>query len=103
MLVATTRGSVHGAAVLMYPGFLKAVSERIGSFYILPSSVHEILLIPEQDAPKAEDLNLMVYSVNRAEVIPEERLSDIAYHFDAELGILETAQGFENRVVTQAS
>ena len=74
-----------GAACLLYPGFLKMAGERLGGgFYILPSSVHELLLLPEAVCGKEEksiwDLREMVRSVNENEVEDKDRLSDEIYY-----------------------
>ena len=76
-------------------GFLERVFAKIGSFYVLPSSVHEVLILPDDGEPKARDLNEMIRTINENEVLPQDRLSDIAYHFDGKH--LETAQDYEDR------
>lgn len=44
--VATNKKKVFGAAVMLYPNFLDHVREVIGSnFYVIPSSIHEILIV----------------------------------------------------------
>ena len=98
LIVAGIEGDVCGASVIRYPGFLEQMGKRIGSFYMLPSSVHEVLLMPDQFAPRARELNDMVRAINRMEVLPGDRLSDIAYHYDAEENILETAVDYEDRM-----
>lgn len=97
LIVAGIEGNVCGAAVIRYPGFLERISRKIGSFYILPSSVHEVLLMPEREAPEARELNEMVRIINRMEVAPSDRLSDQAYHYDAAECRLETATDYERR------
>ena len=77
--------NVYGAACLLYPGFLKMAGERLGGgFYVLPSSVHELLLLPEAVCGKEEksiwDLREMVRSVNENEVEDKDRLSDEIYY-----------------------
>ena len=96
LMVAGVQGNVLGAAVICYPGFLESVFEKIGSFYVLPSSVHEVLILPDDGEPKARDLNEMIRTINENEVLPQDRLSDIAYHFDGKR--LETAQDYEDRM-----
>lgn len=95
LMVAGVKGEIFGAAVICYPGFLKEIADKLGSFYILPSSVHEVLILPDEGEPKAMELNMMVKAVNETEVLPQDRLSDIAYHFDGTH--LETAQAYESR------
>lgn len=99
MWVATTETSVNGAGVIAYPDFMEQAAEQLGGdFYILPSSVHEVLLIADDGSMNAAQLSEMVSSINEAEVAPADRLSDVAYHYDAEEHIFEQAQAFEDRM-----
>ncbi len=75
--------------------YRKGISEKLGSFYVLPSSGHEVLILPDGGEPKAMELNMMIKAINKAEVLSQDRLSDIALHFDGTH--LETAQAYENR------
>lgn len=54
------------------------------NFYILPSSIHEVILLRESFAEDAEYLRWMIQEVNATEVAPEEILSDRAYYYDRE-------------------
>lgn len=76
LYVATNESRLNGAGVLSYPGFMEAAADRLnGSFYILPSSVHEVILLPENSAFSVQELQAMVQDINAAEVSPEERLA----------------------------
>lgn len=68
----------HGASVILQPEALVAVEEIFGGdFFILPSSIHEVLVIPDLGLDEQEhDLNEMLREVNRMVVEPEDRLSD---------------------------
>ncbi len=81
-------GRVHGAAVIAYPGFFEAAEKKLGgsSFYLLPSSIHEVLLVPDQGCGTPEEFATMVREVNATQVAPEERLSDSVYYYNAEDG-----------------
>lgn len=83
--VATVEGGAYGACVIVYPGFLEHAAETLhGSFFVLPSSIHEVLLIPERDVRgKVGELEAMVRNINQSDVQPEERLSDSVYYYDA--------------------
>lgn len=82
MLVVSVKQLVYGAAVAFYPGFLSRLRERLGTdFYILPSSVNEVIVIPEGFGPSAEELGEIVRTVNREEVSADEILTDSVYHF----------------------
>ena len=68
---------------MIYPGVLRALADDLGeNFYILPSSVHEILLLPDSGAEDARYLREMIREVNATQVEPEEVLSDNLYYFD---------------------
>ncbi len=100
LMVATVPGAVNGAGVMGYPDFFKDASEMIGgSFFVLPSSVHEILLLADDGSMSARELSAMVSAVNSQEVMPEEQLGSEAYHYDAQAQIFEKASSYEDRML----
>lgn len=100
--VASTKRSIDGAAVLAYPGFLEMMADTFEkSFYIIPSSIHEVLLLPDDGYAKADELVQMVKSTNKALVQYEDVLTDSAYRYDAEKHLFETVQKYEERVKAQ--
>ena len=52
------------------------------NFYILPSSVHEMIILPESGALPKEELNAVIQEINGSQVNAEEYLSDHAYYYD---------------------
>lgn len=85
MYMAQARGMDHGAGVMFYPSFLREAQKwMMGGYYILPSSVHEVLLLPEKRRPKGMDLDALVKKVNHACVNVKERLSSLAFHVEKE-------------------
>ena len=83
MYVATNEQCSLGAAVMRYPDFREKVRGMIrGDFYILPSSIHEVILIPKSKCPDLKDLNEMINEVNETQVQEEEVLSDHAYYYE---------------------
>lgn len=86
--VATNTKKQYGASVLLYQGLLKQIGDCIGDFYILPSSVHELLIKKAEDTVSPDELLQMVREVNATEVMPEEVLSDNVYLYDVESGEL---------------
>jgi|GEM_PF-464956 len=93
MYVLTNTSGVNGAAVLFATHNGKSVAEeiaeRVGSNYrILPSSIHEVLIVPNTGELEDSYLGNMVKEVNANEVSPEEILSDSPFEFDAETGVL---------------
>lgn len=61
-----------------------------GDFYILPSSIHELLAVPVSTA-EIEELRQMVKEVNDNEVAPEEILGYEVYRYNRETGEVEVA------------
>ena len=97
--VATTMESQNGACVIAYPGFLEYAKDIIGDqLFILPSSKHEVLILPDNGEFNMENLMDMVCTVNRLEVAPEDRLADNVYHYDGEDRVFETAKHYEDRM-----
>lgn len=81
--VLTNRSHVNGACTLLYPGILRKFSEETGGdFYVLPSSIHETLLVPaDPQGLSQEHLDRLVREVNRTQVADGEVLSDHAYYY----------------------
>ena len=98
MYVATVPDKNNGAGVLAYQDFMDQAAEKLGGdFYILPSSIHEILLVPDNGEKAADELRDMVKEVNATQVSPEEKLTDNVYHYDSREHIFELAEKFEAR------
>ena len=98
MTVITNNRSTDGAAAIFYPGVMDQVGERLnGDYFILPSSVHEILVVPDDGNISFRELTDMVKEVNRTQVAPEDRLTDQVYHYDTADRIFEKAETFAER------
>ncbi len=96
--IASNRSGFQGAAVAGYPDFCKQAAEAIGgSFYMLPSSVHEFILIKDDGTPKAKDLNAMIRNVNETVLEPRDILASQCYHYDAKTKVLETGLNYAQR------
>ena len=81
-VISNVRG-INGAASVLDDQFMDRVKDQIGEdFYLLPSSVHEMICVKEAFAPDVEDLEAMIKEINNSTVSPEERLSDHAYKYD---------------------
>lgn len=84
MFVATNRQKVQGSSVMLYDGLLATFSEKIGGdFFVLPSSVHELIFVPCLNGIDADSLLEMVSCVNASEVSEEDFLSNHVYRYDA--------------------
>lgn len=98
MLVLTNNVQLNGAAALFYPGVMDQAAERLGGdFIVLPSSTHEVIMIPADGMTDFRSLEQMVKDINRSQVAPEERLSDHVYHYDAQERLFERADRHEMR------
>jgi hypothetical protein len=91
MYVISNRTKLSGAATILNDEVMQELAQRMGeNFYVLPSSIHECLAVPESFGTPQE-LSMLVQEVNDTEVTPEERLSDHVYHYDAEKHTLSLA------------
>lgn len=80
---------INGASVILYDSFMKEVYERFGGkFIILPSSVHEVLVVPLEDSVYIPYLQEVVESINQRFVAEDEILSDNVYMYDGEKIVL---------------
>lgn len=80
--VLTNRCGINGASVWLYPGFFSRIAVRCGDFYILPSSIHELLAVPTSMGMSQEEMEAMVRQVNRECVEEDEFLSDHIYLYE---------------------
>ena len=81
-----------GAAVMLYPGMLEEVSEMLGSsLYIIPSSIHELIVVSDKNGSDIKYLKDMIRVINRTQVAPQDVLSDTLYRFDKDTGKITAA------------
>ncbi len=93
LMVVTNKRNQNGAAAVFYPGIMSRITEIAGgSYWIIPSSVHEMLIWPGGTEGDADRLKEIIQEVNEHEVSPENRLSDRVYHYDAERKLFEIAR-----------
>lgn len=85
MLFATNKEMTYGAALVTNPKLLKTLlGEQDGNYYILPSSIHEIILYSD-DAVTVEELQTLVHEVNWTSVSKTDFLSDSVYYYCSDL------------------
>ena len=86
--VATNKMRINGAGIIMYKDLLKKFSDKINSsFYIIPSSIHELLFIKDVNGKIDEDINgykAMVYEVNHDSNVMSKGdfLSNSVYYYN---------------------
>ena len=79
----------YGACAMMYPDLLRKIGEELEeNYYILPSSVHETIIVAESEAPGKEELCEMIEEINETQVEEEEVLSNRAYYYECDTGKL---------------
>ncbi len=82
MYMLTNESGYLGASCLLYQQLLKQLSKQVDAdFYIIPSSVHEVLLVPATVHMKPADFNRMIGEVNGSQLSSEEILSDHVYYY----------------------
>lgn len=82
MYVLTNQNKLNGASCILYEHLLEHFADRLCcDLYILPSSIHEVILIPATSDTSYQELSQMVQEVNDTQVSPEEILSDHVYYF----------------------
>ena len=98
LYVLTNDQKLHGAATLFYPETMDMVAEQMkGDYFILPSSTHEVLVMPDDGCVNAQELKAMVTEVNDTQVAPEDILTYEVYHYDATEKVFEKAESFDER------
>jgi hypothetical protein len=85
LYIFTNRIGINGASVIFYRNILKTFADKIDqNFYILPSSIHEVLIIGENEVTRTQDLKNMVLEANHTVVTPKEFLSNQVMYYDRE-------------------
>ena len=87
LFVLTNSKQRCGACSLFYPGLTEDLYGRFGPYYILPSSVHEVLILPAEDAGSIREMKNLIRSVNASLNDTLLILSDELYAYDPEKGL----------------
>ena len=100
MYILTNEPKVDGAASLLHENILADIEKCLQEdFYILPSSVHEVLIVPKSISHDVGALKEMVRDINETHVLPEEVLSNEIYEYNKEEKSFKLAS--ENPVETK--
>ena len=98
LFVCTNEMGAYGAGTVAHPEFMEEASKKLqGNFFVLPSSIHEVLLLKDDGHTDYHALQDMVSAINATEVQPKDRLTDNVYHVDAVERVFETAKHFNER------
>ncbi len=96
MFVLTNESKLNGAALITSGDVQKFIFTSLGekNYYVLPSSVHEVIIVPESEDVNPSALLDMVIEVNSTQVMPQDKLTDSVYYYDGnELKIIATEGG----------
>ena len=92
LYVCTNDSGMFGAAVIFIDKVIKKIAERLGgSIYILPSSIHEVIIVPKTGAYDVNMLKETVHAVNSSVVADYDYLSDSVYQYETAVGRVEIA------------
>lgn len=90
LYVITNAKRTLGAICICYPSEMERLAMRIGTgFFILPSSIHECLILPDNGQYNQAELDRMIRQINRDQLAPEEILSDHSYYYSIDKGDFE--------------
>lgn len=102
MYVLSNKQNIDGASALFYPGVQEEIYKYMGKeYYVLPSSIHETIIVPKNASMNATELKNMVMEINGKEVSPDEVLTDSVYEYDARSKTLTIANDERYRVNTK--
>ena len=88
-LVLSTKNYAYGSGALLIKEKLNDISKVLNcDLYILPSSIHECLIVPENLVDDVADLKYMVLEVNETEVSEEDFLSNNVYKYSKDMNLL---------------
>ena len=83
MFVLSNKNKINGASMLLCPSVMDMIADKVGKdYYLLPSSIHETLIVPGRPDMEVDSLVSMVREVNATQVAKEEQLSDHVYRYD---------------------
>lgn len=86
LIILTNERGQSGATVILYAGVPEKLYQRIGAnYYLIPSSVHEFIIVPDDGQIGGGELLKMLLEINETEVAPEEVLSDHIYYFNGDI------------------
>ena len=85
-VVVTNTNAAYGAELIIREETWQEIADRFGKkdWYILPSSIHEVIIVPKNLGPSAKDFMDMVRTINATSVAPKDRLSDTVYMYDSD-------------------
>ena len=103
MYVLTNEENYFGASAMIFDSVLEKIGELLGDdFWILPSSIHECIIVPLDCAMPADSMRELVQEVNQTRVAPQDYLSDDIYYYQCLLHRLTCVECLEESGQTQS-
>jgi len=85
MYVLTNPQKMYGAANVFYPDVMDKIAQAFDNdMIVLPSSIHEVILLPYDKSMQIQELKNMVEEINANQVAPQDRLTNQVYIYDKE-------------------
>lgn len=104
IFVLSNDHAMQGASLITLPDLLDQIGYIVqDDFYILPSSLHEVIIVPQNTQMSLDELSEMVHSINESQVAAEELLSDKVQHYDTKAHLLENAYAHQMRIEHEQS
>lgn len=104
LYVLTNKEKTQGAAMIARLDIMKEIGDKFGcDYYVLPSSTHEVLVVPVSAGVELEMLSAMVHEVNATEVSPQDKLSDKVQYYGREREQLCRHDGREGGFILEPS
>ncbi len=98
MYVLTSDDKLYGAKFLADTGRMDGIAEKLGGdFMVIPSSINECILMPNDGSIDRKELENMIHQVNAEQVPEKEILSEHAYAYDSQAHELMRADRYEER------
>jgi hypothetical protein len=92
MYVITKQSKMFGAGAILYPNVISKFAETMEcDVIILPSSLHELIVLPYKDEVDIDQMRAMVREINSTQVAAEEVLSDNVYVYERKVGKIRVA------------
>ncbi len=98
LYLLSNREMVNGAIAAAYPGTCQKAGALFGrNYFLIPSSIHEFLLLPDDGDMDARMLDQMIAAINESHVRPQEVLADHAYYYDGRTRTVSLASRYQKR------
>ena len=89
MYVLTNKEKLQGASTILYPDVLSTFADRKNAnLWLLPSSIHEWIIVCDDGNMNRETLSEMIQEVNGSQLAPDEVLSDHPYYYNRTTKVL---------------